>query len=295
MKKKLYFTALAFIASVACFAQVTKQVVNVEGFSYSSAFSEAEAEIVRNNVIQSLQETKRIIVVDLKQQATIKAEAERRKAEAAMNDEHEVADITQLNANYIIKGTLNTIGTRQESYRVEGGSRTYWVTELNYTIQLIDPSTGATQSSYTYTSSAQSSSGASDSRNSAITGSSTNMKAFIEEAFPVKGTIIQVAEGDAKKAKTVYINLGNDQGIQKGQKFEVYEIIDIAGEKSEKQIGTLTAVEVMSATRTLCKVNDGGDIISKNMASNAEMTIKSRAKKGLFGDTGIGSKLGGIF
>ena len=58
----------------------------------------------------------------------------------------------------------------------------------------------------------------------------------------------------------------------------------MAGEISEKEIGTLTAVEVMSATRTLCKVNNGGDVIANNLASNVEMTIKSRAKKGLFGD-----------
>lgn len=43
----------------------------------------------------------------------------------------------------------------------------------------------------------------------------------------------------------------------------------------------------MSATRSLCKVNDGGDVIVEKLASNEEMTIKSRAKKGLgafFGD-----------
>lgn len=284
--KKLFMTAiLALSASVVSFAQVTKQVVNVENFAYSSRFSEAEVHIVRNNVIQSLQSTKRIIVVDLQQQNAVKSEAERRKSEAAINDEHAVADITQLNANYILKGTLNSIATKSEVKKsYDGKTYTQWTTELNYTIQLLDPATGATQNSYTYSSSASSTDGASDSRTKAVNGSSSNMKKFIEDAFPVKGTIVQVADGDAKKAKTVYVNLGNDQGIQKGQKFVVYQVVDIAGEKSEKEIGTLTAAEVMSATRTLCKVNDGGDIIAKNMAANVEMTIKSRAKKGIFAD-----------
>ena len=287
MKKNLLFLVFALCASVASSAQgVTKQVVNVEGFSYSNDFSQAEAAIVRNNVIQSLQSTKRIIVVDLAQQQSIQSEAERRKSEAAMNDEHEVADITQLNANYILKGMLNSVNTEHKSGKniIGGGTYSYYETTLNYTIQLIDPATGATMSSYSYTASGRDDNSQQASRSAAVNGSSANMKKFIEEAFPVKGTIVQVAEGDSKKAKTVYINLGNDQGIQKGQKFVVYVVIDIAGEKSEKEIGTLTAVEVMSASRTLCKVNDGGDVIATNLASNVEMTIKSRAKKGLFGD-----------
>ena len=281
MKKLLLSATLSIVASLACFAQVTKQVVNVQGFTYSSDFSQIEATTVRNNVIQSLQSTNRIIVVDLLQQEAVKAEAERRKSEAAMNDEHAVADITQLNANYLLKGTLNSIRTTKKTGKdyLKNEEYIYWETELTYTIQLINPATGATQSSYTYASSAISRVGATDSRNDAVVGSSTNMKKFIEEAFPVKGTIVQVSEGDAKKAKKVYINLGNDQGIQKGQKFIVYSVIDIAGEKSEKEVGTLTAVEVMGATRTLCKVNNGGDVIANNMASNIEMTIKTRAKK----------------
>ena len=284
--KKIILTSIIYASmGVTGFAQLTKQVVNVEGFNYNTSFNQAEANTVRNNVIQSLQATKRIIVVDLQSQSSVSAEAERRKSEAAMGDDRSMADITQFNANYLLKGMLNSISTSKKTGKdFSGKAYTYWDTSLSYTIQLIDPSTGATKSSYNYTSTATSSDGAQKSRNDSIANSSNNMKKFIEEAFPVKGAIVQVADADAKKAKTVYINLGNDQGIQKGQKFVVYAVVDIAGEKSEKEIGTLTAVEVMSATRTLCKVNDGGDVIAGNMASNKEMTIKSRAKKGLFGD-----------
>jgi len=280
MKKRFFFAVIAICAVSVGFAQVTKPVVNVGAFNHSNEFSDDEAYIVRNNVIQSLQSTKRFVVVDLLQQADVKMEAERRKSEDALNDEHDVEDITQLNANYILKGTLNSITTET----LRGERSTLWSTSLNYTIQLVNPATGATESSYTYKSSSTSTEGVSNSRSGAITGSAKNMKKFIEEAFPVRGTIVAVAEGDAKKAKAVYINLGNDQGLQKGQKFVVYAVIDIAGEKSEKEIGTLTIDEVMSGTRSLCKVNDGGDVIAQNMAKNVEMTVKSRAKKGLFGD-----------
>ena len=72
--------------------------------------------------------------------------------------------------------------------------------------------------------------------------------------------------------------------MTKGQKLAVYQVIDIAGEKSEKEIGTLTVQESMSATRSLCKVDKGGDIIVKAMATNAELTIKTRAKRGFLAD-----------
>ena len=277
-----------------CLAQgVTKPVVNVDAFSYSNNFSRSEVEIIRNNVISSLQETKRIIVVDMQNQNSVKMEAERRKAEAAMNDEHEVSEIVQLNANNILKGNLNSIHTTQSSGTgiLDGRPHTYYNTEIEYTIQLIDPGTGATQQTYTYKCSGSSiDDGGRESRLDAVKNSSKNMKAFIEDAFPVNGTIVAVEEGDENKAKVVYINLGRDQGIEKGQKFIVYAIIDIAGEKTEREIGTLTAVNVVGANRTLCKVNNGGDVIAQNLASNNEMMIKSRIKKGLFGDTGLFGK-----
>lgn len=289
MKSKSLVLMLFVGMSIMCSAQdVTKPVVNVEGFNYSSDFSAEDAYIVRNNVIQSLQRTKRIIVVDLSQQSSVQSEAERRKSEAAMNDNHEVADIAQLNANFILKGSLNSISTEQRQgtdYKT-GQKYYYYASSMEYTIQLIDPSTGATISSHTYTSSGTDNNSSSYSHKEAVASTNKNMSKFIEEVFPVRGTILQVAEGNERKAKSVYINLGTDQGIQKGQKFVVYEVVDIAGEKSEKEIGELTVVEVMSGSRTQCKVNSGGDAIANNLASNKELIIKSRAKKAFLGGLG---------
>ncbi len=285
MKNIIIAAAMAMLSCSVSYAQdVTKQVVNVGNFSYASDFRADEAGIIRNNVIQSLQATKRVIVVDLNQQDAIKQEAERRKSEAAMGDNRDIEDITQLNADFILTGVLKSITETQGQQKSwDGKTYTAWKANIEFTINLIDPATGATTNSYSYTSSASSTSNSEEARTNAINSCSGNLKRFIEEAFPVRGKILQMAEGDNKKAKTVYINLGNDQGIQKGQKFIVYEVVDIAGEKSEKEIGTLTVNEVMSATRSLCKVNDGGQEISANLSAGKEMTLKSRATKTLFG------------
>ena len=285
--KKVILSAFVAMFCVAGYAQdVTKQVVNVEGFTYDNSFSAAEVAAVRRNVVSSLQNTKRIIVVDLTQQKSVEKEKQNRQKATRMNDNHEVKDMVELNANFILKGALNSINTVSKTGKdvISGGSYTYWESKLSYTIVLIDPATGATTSTKSYTSTATSRDGANAARNAAIEGSSNNMKKFIEECFPVKGTIVAIADGDSKKAKSVYINLGNDAGMTKGQKLAVYQVIDIAGEKSEKEIGTLTVKESMSATRSLCTVDKGGDIIVKAMATNAEITIKTRAKRGFLSD-----------
>ena len=285
--KKVILSAFVAMFCATGFAQdVTKEVVNVEGFTYNNDFTASEVATVRRNVVSSLQNTKRIIVVDLTQQASVANEAKKRQNATRMNDNHEVKDIVELNANFILKGALNSINTVSKTGKdlISGNSYTYWESKLSYTIVLIDPATGATASTNTYTSTATSRDGSQAARNSAIEGSASNMKKFIEDCFPVKGTIVAIADGDSKKAKTVYINLGNDAGMTKGQKLAVYQVIDIAGEKSEKEIGTLTVQESMSATRSLCKVDKGGDIIVKAMATNAELTIKTRAKRGFLSD-----------
>ena len=285
--KKVILSAFVAMFCATGFAQdVTKEVVNVEGFTYNNDFTASEVATVRRNVVSSLQNTKRIIVVDLTQQASVANEAKKRQNATRMNDNHEVKDIVELNANFILKGALNSINTVSKTGKdlISGNSYTYWESKLSYTIVLIDPATGATASTNTYTSTATSRDGSQAARNSAIEGSASNMKKFIEDCFPVKGTIVAIADGDSKKAKTVYINLGNDAGMTKGQKLAVYQVIDIAGEKSEKEIGTLTVQESMSATRSLCKVDKGGDIIVKAMATNAELTIKTRAKRGFLAD-----------
>ena len=285
--KKVILSAFVAMFCATGFAQdVTKEVVNVEGFTYNNDFTASEVATVRRNVVSSLQNTKRIIVVDLTQQASVVNEAKKRQNATRMNDNHEVKDIVELNANFILKGALNSINTVSKTGKdlISGNSYTYWESKLSYTIVLIDPATGATASTNTYTSTATSRDGSQAARNSAIEGSASNMKKFIEDCFPVKGTIVAIADGDSKKAKTVYINLGNDAGMTKGQKLAVYQVIDIAGEKSEKEIGTLTVQESMSATRSLCKVDKGGDIIVKAMATNAELTIKTRAKRGFLAD-----------
>lgn len=102
---------------------------------------------------------------------------------------------------------------------------------------------------------------------------------LIFNTFKPKGKILQVEEGDAKKAKTVYIDLGKDNGIAQKQVLEVYKETNIAGEIASTQIGELEIVEVLGTNRTLAKVKKGGDEIQKALSSGKTITVIPRDVK----------------
>ena len=88
---------------------------------------------------------------------------------------------------------------------------------------------------------------------------------------------------DAKKGvKTCYITVGAGMGIQKGQIFEVYAQVDVAGEKVNKKVGELKIKAVMSATLSHCDVKNGGLDIKKAFDAGTPMKVVSRPTKTLF-------------
>lgn len=276
MRKLICIVAIACLCILSCYAQnAVKYVVNVGAFTYGKpTFTSLEALTVRNNVIRTLHSANRVHVVDLGQQEEINREEERRRAQAALGDYRDVADITQLKANYILNGMLNSISVTR--------GKTLYNAKLIFSVTLTDVSNGTIHSSFQYDSFASGST-ATEARNNAISTSAETLNKFIEDAFPVTGSILQVVDVDAKKpvAKTVYIDLGNDDGIQPGQFFSVYAIVDVAGEKGETEIGALQAKTVLSGGRTLCKVTKGGDVILQKLNGKEEMFIKSRTARGM--------------
>ena len=274
MMKRVLFLCFLMSALVNAYSQeVSKQVLNVKEFTSSSEFKRDEVDYFRSQVIAKLQKTDRIIVVDLAKQSSIKQEEQRRMSELSMNDDRDVEDITLLKANYILGGRLNSIQTQQRNgTRLDGTAYIYYSTTFSYTLELINPATGGTVKSYSY-----STIGTGDnpqkSRMDAIR--SKNLDKFVSEAFPVKGRVLQIDKEKDSKAELVYINLGSAQGISKGDKFFVYAVIDIAGALTEKEIGMLQ-VTTLYENRSLCKVNKGGEDVFSYMSKNVEVTIKTK-------------------
>ena len=99
---------------------------------------------------------------------------------------------------------------------------------------------------------------------------------MILNTFKAQGKVLQVEKGDAKKAKTVYISLGSEDGIAVKQILEVYKEFDLAGEVTTKLIGEVEVVELLGGTRCLAKVKKGGDVIQQTLAAGGNLPVKSR-------------------
>ncbi len=311
---KFLVLALAGMLAFSTNAQeLKKAVLGIEGFTYSSSFTPADVEMVRNKVVNAIRRTGRVIVVDRQATSTLRSEAEHRKQESAM-DANSVADMVTLNANSVLTANLDQLSiTREiyeekESYKDSNGKTQirvkgrypYIKAVITYTVKITDCETGTAQAQETYSIA----SGGYNSYNhtadyetieaahKGIMNASVNDDAFkilILNTFRAQGKVLQIDEGDAKKAKKVFVSLGSEDGIAKKQVLEVFKEIDIAGELSRKMIGEIEVEEVLSGSRCLCKVKKGGDVILQVLEAGGNLPVQTREVKqrGFLGLGGI--------
>ena len=306
--KSLLLAFAVMCVSVANAQELKKTVLGIENFTYSSSFSEADVEMVRNQIVNAIQKTGRVIVADHNSSTNraLNAESERRKQESAM-DANTVADMSTLNANSILTVHLDQLSVTREIYEdkesVKGsdgkyktvvkGRYPYYKAAITYTVKITDCENGAVQGQETYSFSSGSYStydhkatyDSPEDAHKGIMNRCVDQDAFtilILNTFKAQGKILQIDEGDAKKAKTVYVSLGSDDGVEKKQVLEVYKELDIAGEISKKLIGEVEVVEVLGASRCLAKVKKGGDVIQQVMAAGGNLPVQTRDVKAKF-------------
>lgn len=306
--KSLLLAFAVLCVSAANAQELKKNVLGIEEFTYSSSFTKDDVEKVRNQIVNAIQKTGRVIVADHNSSTNraLNAESERRKQESAM-DANTVADMSTLNANSILTVHLDQLVITRETYEEkdlvkgsDGKYRTvvkkehpYYKAAITYTVKITDCETGAVQGQETYSYSSGSYSvldgGANYSTqqeaHEGIMKRCVDQDAFtilILNTFKAQGKILQIDEGDAKKAKTVYVSLGSDDGIKKKQVLEVYKEFDIAGEISRKLIGEVEVQEILGTSRCLAKVKKGGDVIQQVMAAGGNLPVMTRNVKAKF-------------
>lgn len=105
------------------------------------------------------------------------------------------------------------------------------------------------------------------------------MRQFVESYFKVYGAILRTAASNGRKAKAVYINLGYDDPIKEGLRFDVVEDGMIEGNYIEKKIGEVRIDQVMGPKISLCKVNKGGEDILNALNNGTSLRLVSRQAK----------------
>lgn len=273
MKKILVFAAMLMIAITAS-AQNEKKALCIENFVNNAGCSDATLKSFQNEVITDIMATDRLMVVLA---ATF--------GDLPSTKNERLKTFRNKGVDYVLEGKLNSVTCQAKPTK----DKTSYRAEVNFTLTVTDAATGAVSGTYTDVTVYNGNTEA-ESIQKAIETMDSMIKRFVDNNFKVSGFIKALDKYDAKKgAKTVYITLGYDAGISKGQIFEVYTEAEVAGEKIVKKIGEVKADEVLSSTLTLCKVKSGEKEIYEAFIEEKTMVVVSRAKK-----VGVFDVLGGL-
>jgi len=267
--RKLMILAVYLLSVVPIMAQEDKPNVLVEAFTNKSNSSNVACNNLRQEIIAGLIDTERLTILDA---STISDLPE------SKNDR--LVTLGEMGIQYYIEGTLNSIDTKKSEIKgSDGKTKTQYQATINYTLTIIDTSSGITKSSETYKDSYTIGSTEDEAMLKAIEYAKKRMKRFVDENFKVEAVIKAIDEVDKKGVKTCYISVGSDLGITKGQIFEVFSKKEIAGEMINSKIGELKVEEVLSGTLTKCSVKNGGNVIKTCFEQKIVMTVVTRAKK----------------
>lgn len=279
--KKIIFLFIAMMGIFAISAK-EKDVLCVYGFSYSSGVGSNYAEMLRSAIIEGINKTQRVTIIDAENEDVIKAELSRRSQESAVNDDNALLDAMKtLGANYALTGHLASLTTTSKS--TSNGTR--YSAKVVFQIKVYNLSDGSTvaNESFESTSSFLSShTTADDARSEAVGYGSLKMEDFINKYFLVTGTILEVAEVKKDDAKKVYIDLGPGLGVTKGQKFNVCEVKTVAGRKINKTIGEIKLEEVEADDLSLCKVTKNGKAIQAAILEGKTLVVETKVDTSIF-------------
>ena len=287
MKKALLTLFLSSVCSIA-FAQ--KSVVIIDYFTNTASVDKSDASMLRSKVIDGINAINRVNLIDVESEATLALEASRRNSEMALEDKTARAGVMKtLGANYAIYGSVSKMDADYKT----SDSGSYYVGNIAYSLTVINLENGTVlgTKSFTYTGLTGNTG---SSRNEAVISTLNRVKQsmdnFVNEYFKLSGTIVEMKEANKKgdQAKSVYISLGSDSGMAKGQLLEVFEVKMIAGKEAEINVGNLKVDEVVAGDLSDCSVTKGGKEIMTAFKAGNELRIKTRK------DSGFTSFLNGV-
>lgn len=286
MKRFLLSIAL-LIVGVAVYAQ--KPVVLIDYFNAPNSVKAAGVTAVRSAVIAGINDMNRVQLIDVESESSLNMEGVRRGKESAMYDQTaRMGAIKTLGAQYIITGTVSNVSG--EYHKTDNGS--YYSGNIVYSLSVVRVEDGVTigTKNVTYAGlTGNVGSTADEAVVSTLNRVKQSMDNFVNEYFKLKGVIVEMKETNKKgdKVSSLYINLGSEAGMSKGQKLDVLQVLMVAGAEGEEGIGSLTVEKVLAPALSECKVTKGGKDIMTAFKAGAELRVVTK-KDGWLTDLGKG-------
>ena len=297
LRKAAMIVAMLVIPTVSMFAQEEEIAASLKPTVFvESSGTASEAKSVRNAVMTALSNCNRLILIDAESEAIASKEDIRRTGENVTAGSDMVAErmgaVVRLGAQYYLRVVVDDVSHTS----TKGSSTTTANCKITVTIKNIDPSESKVlstqQMSFTGSNSKNLRDEAFNSALESITSKGSvlgqnPLMQFVDTQFPVVCQILEINEAKKDKAVSVYVNAGSDNGVTKGNKFEVFMEKKVGTRTASVEIGELTADDVQAVDLTLCKVSKGGDVIFKEFNNGATLKVKTRAKKDVWGRMGL--------
>lgn len=273
--KRLFIIVALCLASVSVFAQ--KSVVVVDYFEYANSVVPSYADAVRSSIIQGINQMNRLTLIDAAKESSLALEEERRDSEkAALDITARTGQMKTLGAEYIVTGNVTNVSATR---RTDSEGKVSYRGNIVYSVTVLKVEDGSVVGTKNYTHS-DITTGSGTTEELAINDTYrycvNSMENFVQEFFPLKGAIVEMAEAKGDKVKSCYISLGTSVGVLKGQTLDAFAVKTVAGRAIETKIGSLTISEVVAEDLSLCKVTTGAKEIMAASKDGIEIVVKTK-------------------
>lgn len=288
-KKIMVSLAFVAVAVPSLMAEDTsgKPNVLIDYFSYRTDIGQANANQLRNCVIEGIQNTNRVDLIDVSTNSLLSLEEDRRNQGVdADGDLDRMKVMQQQGANALIQGEITSMVVNEHVDKSDGHK--YYDAVVTYTLKVVDPNTGKTIHSKSFKHGGellnlQTSPTPDEAVMKVSKMAVKSMRPFTEEAFPVYGSILEPNEVKKDEIKTAYISVGSDAGVSKGNRFEICLERQVAGRTSQSVIGEMEIEAVEGGDISLAKVKKGGKELKSALDNGQTIILKSKPKgEGIF-------------
>lgn len=284
MKKKItLFVCLLF--TLNAFAQdesSVRKVLLVDNITHSSNIKRSYSTMLKFAILEGINNTKRLSLIDAETESSLKIEEKRRSSESSLDDDKARTEkIRKLGADFMMNIHVTDMDAEK---REDDDNKIYYSGMINFTLTILHVKDGTIFVSklFAYKDAEAEKCSTSEEAMASITDYiKSSMNNFIQESFKIEASIISIESVDKKrkKATTVFINCGDAVGVIEEQLFDVYVVTKVAGREGRKKIGQLEVVEIHGDNMTLCKVKNGGEEIRNANENQSELPVLSNYQK----------------
>ncbi|WP_302591622.1 hypothetical protein [uncultured Muribaculum sp.] len=245
------------------------------------------AEQLRSYVMEGITNTNRVELIDVDAQDALQIEASRRESGVdAGDDADRMKVMSQQGANFLIQGRIASLNIEEKT--TDEGAK-YYTGKLSYTLKVINPNDGKLVLTKTLKHGGEllnmeTSSTPDEAVTKVCRNAVKGIVPFIQEAFPLYGTLLECNEVKGDKVNSVYLSLGSQHGVAEKDRFEVCIVREIAGRKSTPVIGECEISSIEGDDISNAKIKKGHKEIKSAVDAGQTIVFKSVPKKeGLLG------------